>query len=565
MIEIHRTLTSLLLWIAISVAASPAFAAARQESKSPQNSKTANAKVDDAEDSEEAKPKVPSWRGEFRSVKLETKPEAAERAWETRPYQVAVWVCFDGSPAIAKLETEICERIALQCQLHDPSGWVVNVGTPPSQWRWGLKRSNLTPETIAAIVGEPELEFYDKLIVIRVDSQDGQFKVSAREIDVKTQQQGALVASATRVPQSIASLATDLITRAFMPIARIDNINPKNEAFLRARGIEACIRTRINEDLEPEVVTIRSSPCFVRESDKFLPVEVRTDRKGNIEKLEAVPFSFIAIEKLEGNSIVGKLHSSRRAILTSKKSKRAEKLGLVIRPPQGETVLRLMSRGTEEPQPLEGYEIHSRRPEDPPEVLNFVGKTDWRGEITIPSGDGLYLLLVRRGGKNLKKVPVIPGFRDHLETTVTSDDSRLMARGVVTGLQNEILSLVVLRELYEKDINKALDDGRIDEARNILRQYTDLEDPQELKIRLADEQVRLKSRTTVERERKAIKELFDNLLKIVNSDFVRSKEAEFRERIENGGKPLEKPDVKKAPTEDVSAEPAEEAEEAAAE
>jgi hypothetical protein len=224
-----------------------------------------------------------------------------------------------------------------------------------------------------------------------------------------------------------------------------------------------------------------------------------------------------------------------------------------------------MSRGTEEPQPLEGYEIHSRRPEDPPEVLNFVGKTDWRGEITIPSGDGLYLLLVRRGGKNLKKVPVIPGFRDHLETTVTSDDSRLMARGVVTGLQNEILSLVVLRELYEKDINKALDDGRIDEARNILRQYTDLEDPQELKIRLADEQVRLKSRTTVERERKAIKELFDNLLKIVNSDFVRSKEAEFRERIENGGKPLEKPDVKKAPTEDVSAEPAEEAEEAAAE
>ena len=137
---------------------------------------------------------------------------------------------------------------------------------------------------------------------------------------------------------------------------------------------------------------------------------------------------------------------------------------------------------------------------------------------------------------------MIPGFRDELETTVTKDETSLLASGVVSGLENEILSLAVLRRIYQKEIEKAIKDGKEDQAREILRTYSDLESPQDLRARMADEEVRLKAQTEVQREKQYIQKLFSPLKKIASSDFIKNAEAEIRKWIESGDVP-EAPEV----------------------
>ncbi len=495
------------------------------------NCAVAQKSKDADEEAEPAGPVIPDERGQFRSIRFESAPASSERAWEVRPYQVAVWLCLDGSPKISIAEAQLCQSIETQCHLFDASGWNVRVGTAPSQWHWGLLDSAMDLSFAERVLVEPELEHYDKLMVVRVSESDGQITVDAREFDIRTQQHGPLIAGTTRFPHAIPSIAAKLLTRAFMPLARIDEVTSTNEAFLKSRGIEACIQTRINEDLVPEVVPIRDSPVFVRKSDRFLPIVLRTDRSGKIVKLDAIPYTFIVTDAIEKNDISGLLHSNQRAPLVGRKSKRAEKLALVIRPPDGSTILRLVSRD-EEPRPLEGYEVWSRRPGmSKDEKSEFIGKTDWKGEISVPPSDDLRLLLVKRGNRPLAKLPVIPGFHRYLETSITNDDTSLQAEGVVQGLQSEVINLVALRALYENRITNSIKDKQFDRARGELREYTDLESPQELSARLADEEIRLRSLTTNPREQERIKGLFLQLRRMVNSDLVKTREVELRDWI----------------------------------
>jgi len=492
---------------------------------------------------------APVWRGEFRSIKIDTEPVSSQRAWETRPYQVATWICLDGSPSLKNRESEICQRIETDCQLLDPSGWSVRAGTPPSQWRWKLINSSINDSFVEKILAEPELEFYDKLMVIRVRSNSGTYEVDVREIDARTRQIGPAITLKTQNLSRVGALSAKLIGRAFMPIARIDDVDSKNKASMRARGIEACVRTEINEDMQPEVVANQSSPCFIRDTDRLLPVVVRTDRNGNITKLDAIPFTFIAVDDMEGTMINGSVFSSVRAPLAGRKSKRAEKLALVIRPGTGTTVLRLLSRDIKNPQPLEGYDVATVEPDDIKVELEYHGKTDWRGEVRIPQSDGMRMLLVRRGGRRLKKIPVIPGFREELETTITADEIRLLAQGVVTGLENEILSLAVLRRIYKNEIMGAIKDGKKDKARQVLQTYNQLENPQDLRARMADEEIRLKAQTNVQREKESIQKRFSPLKKIASSDFIKNEEAEIRKWIDSGKVPEQDEDAEeeKAP------------------
>ena len=169
--------------------------------------------------------------------------------------------------------------------------------------------------------------------------------------------------------------------------------------------------------------------------------------------------------------------------------------------------------------------------------LEYHGKTDWRGEIEIPKSEGMRMLLVRRGARRLKKIPVIPGFRDELETTITNDEASLLAQGVVTGFENEILSLAVLRKIYQTEIEKAIKDGKKDEARQVLQTYTNLENPQDLRSRMADEEIRLKAQTEVQREKAYIQKIFSPLKKIASSDFIKNAEADIRKWIDTGKVP----------------------------
>lgn len=466
--------------------------------------------------------------------------ESFERAWETRPYRVAVWLCLDGSPELNAIYPRLVEEVTNASELVDPSGWDLAVGMAPSQWRFKFQQSIAQPAECQGFESLPMLEPYDKLIVVCLNSRYGQVHVRLREFDLQTRQWGTLLeretAQMSRIPASI----MDAIKIAFMPLARIDRVVQKNnddEVFVQVRAVDACYRTERNSDLQWEVVPIAGSPVFVNDDDRLLPVIRRTDRQGNLVKLAPIEFTFLAIEESDGSQLKCSVQSSQRAPLAGRKSKRAEKLALVIRPPQQSTRLILESR-SEPTIPVEGLEILSRRPganaDEPSELL---GKTDWRGAIEIPpTPEGLRLIYVSRGSRALRKLPIIPGFFQELKTTVANDETSLYAEGVILGLEKELLSLVIQRKILESDIAAALSDKQLDQAKTTFARYQALESPREIKNRMADSEVRLKTLTQDRRELEFISKRFDDLRLLLNSEVVKSQESALQEEIQKQSK-----------------------------
>ncbi len=460
-----------------------------------------------------------------------------ERAWEYRPYRVAVWYCLDGSPELNALYPSLVEEVTRRSELIDPSGWDLAVGKAPSQWRWRFLQSIETPEKCAGFETLPMLENYDKLMIVCLNGEAGQIRYRVREFDMQTRQWGPLLVRETMQRHRLAASIMDAVKLAFMPLTRVDRVTEKDgkdEVFIQARAINACVRTQLNSELQWEVVPITDSPVYIKDDDRLLPVIRRTDRLGNLIKLEPIDFTFLTIDQNDGSQLQCSIKSYLRAPLAGRTSKRAEKLALVIRPPDQPSVLFLESR-TEPKIPLEGFEIWSRRPgatiEEPSE---YLGKTDWRGSIEIPpSPDGMRIIFVKRGARPLKQLPIIPGFRKTLVTTVTNDEASLFAEGILLGIQQEILNLVIQRQVYESDISEYLKQKKLEEAKVAFKEYQSLESPREIKTRMADEEVRLKTRAADKRESDYISQRFERLRTLLNSRLVDSKENELQLEIQN--------------------------------
>jgi hypothetical protein len=467
-------------------------------------------------------------------VEEATAEEQARAAWEFRPYQVAVWLCTDGSPNImANLDT-LSDDLLRRSELIDPSGWMLTVSAPSSRWRWAFLQAIEHPESHTEELAQlPELAEYDKLIAVCLTESNGVFRCQARELDIRTQQWGSLIEDSAARFAELGAVTIRAISRAFMPIARVDRVTEKDEVYLRVRAMQACNRAEMNEEGKWIVAPITDSPVWIDPRDRFLPVIRFTDRQGNLTRLEPVEFTFLTIEKQEGPLAICSIQSFLRAPLAGRQSKRAQKLALVIRPPDRSTVLKLVSRG-KEAKPLEGYEVWSGFPGAQKGEFELLGKTDWKGTIEIPPSErGMRILYVAHGSRRLTKLPIIPGLHDFLETTVPDDETRLYAEGVISGLNNEILNLVAQRNVFESEIDLALKKNELDHARELLVDYQNLTSPQDLKTRLADEESRLQSQTENNRELDFIDTMFDTLREILDSKLVESRETELLQRLQD--------------------------------
>ena len=282
-----------------------------------------------------------------------------------------------------------------------------------------------------------------------------------------------------------------------------------------------------------EAVANTQSPVFIREEDRFLPVIRRTDRKGKLKKLDPIEFTFLTVREASTIEIMCDVHSSQRGPLAQRKSKRAQKLALVIRSPEQPTKLTLVSR-ERDAAPIPGIEIWSRRigmtKEDPSE---YIGKTDWQGSITIPPDENrLRLVYAKRGSRALKKLPIIPGLYSSVMSSVPNDTVRLFSQGVITGFQNDITSLVIQRRIFEEEIDSAIAEKDLETAKQLLREYQELDTPQNIRSRMPDEQVRLESLTSDKREVDHIRRMFDNLNEVVSAEINKSRESELQASVQ---------------------------------
>ena len=477
--------------------------------------------------------------------------ETRERAWEYRPYQVAVWFCLDGSPLLDAIYNNIAKDVTRRSELLDPSGWDLTTGRAPIRWRNRFIDGLGNPEEFEALESVPALLPYDKLMVVCLEEAHGTVDVRVREFDIQTQLWGPLVVREVIQRNELGRYIMDAISVAFMPLAKIDRVQEievknsdgkivkKYEVIMQIRGVKSCIRTTLqpktrNQDdeavaeiddaaFEWKAAPIVGSPIYIRDDDRFLPIIRLTDRKGELVKLQPIEFTYLTSERKDGADLRASIESNRRAPLSQRKSKRSQKLALVIRPPERSTRLFLVSDDKDR-TPMEGFEVWARSPEAPVEDKILLGKTDWRGSIDIPpDSEGLRLILIKRGERGLRRLPIMPGLYDSVESTLPNDETRLYAQGVVRGLENEILSMVIQRTVFEADAKKGIEDKNMEFIKKSLNQLEDLSISEMLE-ELTDQELKLKARTSNGSELAYITRRFGSLRTILNERLQASDE-----------------------------------------
>jgi hypothetical protein len=84
----------------------------------------------------------------------------------------------------------------------------------------------------------------------------------------------------------------------------------------------------------------------------------------------------------------------------------------------------------------------------------------------------------------------------------------------------------------EVDIQAALESDRFDDAKQKMRAYQELETPADLKVRMSNEEIRLKSMTSDKREFEFISTMFGNLRQLLNSKVTGSRATELQQKIQ---------------------------------
>jgi len=441
---------------------------------------------------------------------VSVEPVDSGRAWEYDPYRVQVWICHDQSNFINAYMDQLIGYLTQQAKLVDKSGWRVQVATPSVSWNWQLISSDDLDSITDKLAAVPEIRNFDKLIAVRIHSQRGRYAIQTRELDIRTLTWGADNKLDVSNRADLRQAVTSSVFNAFMPIARIDKVDRK-EVRLRVRA-SRLVKKLVKDDqgnfkLEPN----RESPVWVKRQDVFLPVIRRTDRSGKLEGVTRVPWTFLTIVSRNENDLLCTTHATARAPLAGRKGRQTQYFALVIRPPRQPTLLTITSNSKEDPRPLPGLEILSREPDAPlGSPTTYIGETDWRGQILIePGNHPLRVLGVKSGSSMLARLPVVPGLYDELTTRMLDDEKRLYAEGVAQGLVNELLDVVAHRAVINIEIDKFLEKGEFDRAREKLRELRGLDDAASFIARLNTERKRLQTGTS--RENAKIQAMFADL------------------------------------------------------
>ncbi len=384
---------------------------------------------------------------------------------------------------------------------------------------------------ISGLVGQAT-DSYDKIFVVHVNRQRMPNRVSAIEMDTLMRHFGPVATEWSDSPQGLVASVGRAVTRAFAPVVRIDNAGQRNASGLvRAGGLI------LDSD--------KNSPARVGKDDVLEPMTRKNDRNGKPILIGPIDWAYLYATEADGPKITMDYYSGRPGGLQGRKNKRTFRMALKVRPFGDNTLIRLHAKGDVD-FPLIGYEIYER--ELTSRNMTFVGRTDWNGRLTVErKGVPLKLLYVKNGGAVLARLPTVPGLTAREVADISGDDMRLQAEAYIRGIQNAIIDLVAIRELFKARIMLRLKRGEMEKAQALLKTLRSQPSNEKLANdmgRKQDQFIRAIGRNPnqlrkVDEMFKITKEL---LAKHINTKLVTDLELTFNAARKNGGKLVEEPD-----------------------
>jgi hypothetical protein len=151
------------------------------------------------------------------------------------------------------------------------------------------------------------------------------------------------------------------------------------------------------------------------------------------------------------------------------------------------------------------------------------------------------LLYVKNGGAVLARLPIVPGLHALDVADLSGDDTRLQAEAYIRGVQNAIIDLVAVRELFKARIRLRLERSEMPKAEALMVALRDQPSNEVLANDMGKKQTYfnnlLKSSPN---QRAKVDQMFsvtrDLLTTHINGKLVSDLEAELRAAAKNGGK-----------------------------
>ncbi len=278
-------------------------------------------------------------------------------------------------------------------------------------------------------------------------------------------------------------------------------------------------------------------------------IEFSVGRGDATETVSIVPSEISDYERRQSFLLDMDFHAGRAGGLQGRNNKRTFRTALKSRPFYDQTVLRMHVRGAVK-EPLIGYEIYEKELNS--KDMTFLGRTDWNGRLWLEKTENpLRLLYVKNGGAVLARLPVVPGQTELEVADMTGDDLRLQAEAYIRGVQNAIVDLIAIRELFAARVRLRLRKGEMKEGEDLLNSLREQPTNEKIAEDMGKKQtmfLKLLGSGNAN-QRKMIDQMFSTtrelLSKHINPKLIRDLEADYLAAKNNGGK-LPDPDPEEA-------------------
>ncbi|WP_010587078.1 hypothetical protein [Schlesneria paludicola] len=356
-----------------------------------------------------------------------------------RPYQVRLLIAFDTESrdsfdrsTFLRDVTQILDRCA---------GRLWSVTIDPIDWLGPANATGLDRLTDSFITDRYPNEGADIWFVAAVESRVVGTQVSVRSWQPEVQCETSVQTTEVMDHRDLAVALTRLCRDLFRPMGLVEQVDQQTVQ----------IRLRGGEIQPPD-----ASFAQLAKDDVLLPMFAFRDKNQQIERLQAIPWTFVTVDDVVDSTVTGTVRSGLRMSLGGKKRGRIDTLVVAVRPQRASTVLELTTQ-SKLPLPLAAHRLEIRRDStmirpnanqssDESTLLNEL-LTDRLGLVTIPpEADHRLVWLFAYSGENLlARVPFVPGLVTRQRLEVPDDSPRLNAESDLQVLQGEVIDAVALR------------------------------------------------------------------------------------------------------------------------
>ncbi len=410
---------------------------------------------------------------------MRTEAAATESVWELTPYRIRVVLEFDEAAELTPgLEADLRKGLANETDLLIGAPWVLSLTSAPVPLKDQMigDMESVTLESLS-----PEWLADDKVALLTVGVVVDGYRITGRELDVRTQVWSPVIAETVHHPARLRDTLFGVLERVFAPLGQIEAVEGET-VTLRLRAA----------NLAP-----RDPTCLVTPTGTiFQPIVRYNDREGNARKVAPAPWSFLVATEIQGADAKCKLHTGIRSPLSAQRRGRMEQLALAIIPSGDATSLVLHSR-TDKEKPLAGYQVYRQLGDS--KSTAFLGRTDRRGALLLkPDKDpALRTVVIRNGDEVLAKLPLVIGLEREVVAPIADDDQRLEAEGFLIGFQENLVDLVTRRAMLRVQIRARIRAGEFDKAEALLGELRKLKGRDECLMDLAREKQKVFSKDKV--------------------------------------------------------------------